>query len=189
MFRLGRSEFEVTAAEIHGFFTEKQGLLWFLSVDTEGELIFYDCENEKDHLWPLEPWLYHCNGIHLDISSWKELEGLDLQWDSEYDVKGDEAGVLYVLEHEDVTKCRIEFLERHGAVFSVRWTGTAHVYVDDEYGENVPFAFQGDMTFEGISVQSALPEQEVTEVLKRVTDLDGLVCTGSGGEWQFVPVK
>ncbi|MDE7245669.1 MAG: hypothetical protein K2O18_17085 [Oscillospiraceae bacterium] len=76
----------------------------------------------------MEPWLYHCNGIHLDVSSWKDLQGLVLTWDSEYNEKGDEAGVLYVYEHEDVTKCKIEFLERHGVRFLVRWTGTDHVF-------------------------------------------------------------
>ncbi|MDE7245670.1 MAG: hypothetical protein K2O18_17090 [Oscillospiraceae bacterium] len=45
------------------------------------------------------------------------------------------------------------------------------------------------MTFDGISVQSPLPVRELTDLLKTVTDMDGLVCTASEYERKFIPAE
>lgn len=91
------------------------------------------------------------NIFKLDIKSWKDIAGLSLKWDSQYNKNGEEAGTLYVFEHEYVNSGTIQFLERNGNKFKVKWTGTANVYWNDEYGEDVPFYFEGDVKFTGIT--------------------------------------
>lgn len=63
-----------------------------------------------------------------------------------YNEKGEEAGSLYVFEHEDVIKGTIEFLRREGRKYYIRWSGTANVFWNDEYGADVPFAFEEERT-------------------------------------------
>lgn len=165
MLKLGKLEFEVESADLFAEFSDAgMGIfdpaakkkypefVWFLEINAEeGDFAEWIPENTDEDEEPLQetvaPVLYHNNGFAMDVKSWKDLEGLDKTWESEYNEYGEEAGCFYVFEHEDVTSGKIEFLKREGNVFRIRWSGTANVFWDDEYGEDVPFEFEGDVTF------------------------------------------
>ncbi|MEW9095330.1 MAG: hypothetical protein AB2417_09640 [Clostridiaceae bacterium] len=218
MFKLGKLKFDVESATFSGSFMDSAmskrmqstGLAefhWFIEIDMNAgdfatELDDEELEDLEDdeeiYYESVSPRLYHNNGFRLDIKSWKDIEGLSLKWDSRYNANGEEAGTLYVFEHEDVTNGIIEFLERNGNKFLVRWTGTANVYWDDEYGEDVPFSFEGEVEFSGVSAHcddiSTLDELKI--VMTDFINLDEYKCifndtheikTGISHVWKFFP--
>ncbi|MDE7415983.1 MAG: hypothetical protein K2N44_06685 [Lachnospiraceae bacterium] len=221
MFRLGKLEFEVESATVWATYMEpkvnqragsmkaEETFDWAIDIFMkEGDFV---CELSEEELEELDedeepfyesvsPRLYHNNGFVLNISSWKELEGQTLVWESEYNANDEEAGFLYVFEHEAVTKGKIEFLERRGNVFLVRWSGTANVYWNDEYGEDVPFAFEGEVRFTGIRACSdvELTEEEVRTAMHKYINMNEFECEsqdshkiigGKSYRWKYVPVE
>ena len=221
MFRLGKLEFEVEGATVHASYAEpkinqragsmkaEETFDWTIDICMkEGKFVYELSEEELDELdegeepfyETVSPSLYHNNGFTLNISSWKELEGQTLVWESEYNENDEEAGYLCVFEHEAVTKGTIEFLERRGNIFLVRWSGTANVYWNDEYGEDVPFVFEGEVRFTGIGACSdvELTEEEVRTAMQKYINMDELVCEsqnsheiigGMSYRWNFVPTE
>ncbi len=154
MLKLGKFEYDVKYAEIYAGFLDAKAsenncgmgvneFAWYIEIETD----YVDFFDESTLIS-----LYHNNGFGLPIKSWKELEGVKLEWDSPFNEKEEEAGTLYVFEHEDVTSGTIEILEREGNKFRVRWEGKGNVYWDEEYGEDVPFLFEGIAEFTGINV-------------------------------------
>ena len=148
----------------------------------------------------MAPRLYHNNGFVIEnISSWKELEGQKLVWESEYNERDEEAGFLCVFEHENVTKGTIEILERRGTSFLVRWAGTANVYWDDEYGEDVPFSFEGEARFTGIlaCADVELTAEEMRAAIQKYINMSEFVFEsqesykthiGKSYRWEYVPI-
>ncbi len=220
MFRLGKLEFKVKegGASLRGGFydgamSERMQLLpvpqmnWYIDIDLErGDFIYEltpedleDLEEGEEYIYEsVAPRLYHNNGFELDITSWKDIEGITLNWDSECNEKGEEAGYLYVFEHEDVTKGKIEFLKRNGTQFFVRWSGTANVYWNEEYGADVPFLFEGEVNFDGISAHcdKIKTMDELVPVLQQFVNLDEYKCVsqdsykiqkGTSYSWRFIP--
>lgn len=55
--------------------------------------------------------LYHNNGFHIGVKEPNKLIGKSFEWNEAYNNKGEEAGTLYVLEHEDVTSGKIDILD------------------------------------------------------------------------------
>ncbi|MDE6620861.1 MAG: hypothetical protein K2K74_10320 [Lachnospiraceae bacterium] len=221
MFRLGKLEFEVEYATVCASYAEpklnqragsmkaEETFDWTIDIDMKAGDFVYELsdeeleeldEDEEPFYESVSPRLYHNNGFVLNISSWKELEGQTLAWESEYNANGEEAGFLYVFEHEAVTKGKIEFLERRGNVFLVRWSGMANVYWNDEYGEDVPFLFEGEVRFTGIGAYSDVErtEEEVRTAMQKYINMDELVCEsedshkiigGRSYRWKYVPVE
>lgn len=219
MFKLGKLIFEVERAKIRADYFEpvinqragsmcsEEDFSWTIDIQMkEGDFVYELSSEELDELEEGEepfyesvsPYLYHNNGFALDISSWKELEGQTLCWESEYNENDEEAGSLYVFEHEAVTSGKIEFLERRGTVFLMRWSGTANVYWNDEYGEDVPFVFEGEVCFEGIGAHSdvALTEEEVRAAMQKYINMEEFVCVsqdshkidrGRSYTWKYIP--
>ncbi len=216
MFKLGKLSFDVENATFGGSFmdsgmskrmqcTGQPEFHWYIEIDMqEGDFVTesHDDEIEDDDeifYESVSPRLYHNNGFKLDIKSWKDVEGLSLKWDSQYNANGEEAGTLYVFEHEDVTSGTIEFLKRSGNKFLVRWTGNANVYWNDEYGEDVPFSFEGEVEFSGVTAHcddiSTLDELQM--VMAEFINLEDYKCisndthkieTGVSRKWKFAPV-
>lgn len=101
-----------------------------INAETDDEDVEYDMNYVR---------LYHNNGFNTHISNFDELKGKSFVWDSEYNSDGEEAGFLYVQEHEDVTKGTIEILDVKDGSMTIKWSGLANVFWDEKYGENVPF--------------------------------------------------
>lgn len=221
MFRLGKLEFEVESATVRASYAEpkfnqragsmkaEETFDWTIDIHMkDGDFVYELSEEELEELdedeepfyESVSPRLYHNNGFVVNISSWKELEGQTLVWESEYNANDEEAGFLYVFEHEAVTKGKIEFLERRGNLFMVRWSGTANVYWNDEYGEDVPFLFEGEVRFTGIGAGSdvELTEEEVRTAMQKYINMDEFVCEsedsheiigGRSYRWKYVPIE
>lgn len=218
MFELGKLKFDVENATFAGSFMDVamskrmqcdgvEEFSWYIEIDMkEGKFVTEIEEEELEELdedeevfyESVSPRLYHNNGFKLDIKSWKDIAGLSLKWDSQYNKNGEEAGTLYVFEHEYVTSGTIQFLERNGNKFKVKWTGTANVYWNDEYGEDVPFSFEGEVEFSGVNAHcdeiSNLDKLKVamTEFINLdeydfISDDTYKIETGITHVWKFSP--
>lgn len=218
MFKLGDLEFEVKEAVFHGCFYDAamskrnylkgvEELLWHIEIHMEsGKFITKLSDEEQAELDEGEepffetvlPYLYHNNGFKIDVRSWKDIEKIVLNWDSEYNENDEEAGNLYVFEHEEITKGKIEFLERKENKFLIRWTGTANVYWNDEYGADVPFSYEGEVVFSGINAHCITISDldELKSVMKDFINLDEFDCvaeesrkngTSTDYTWKFKP--
>ncbi len=104
----------------------------------DGELKLYfdvNAENISDDVdyELLRVNLYHNNVFLTGGREEKDLKGKSFIWNSKQNDKGEEAGYLYVLEHEDVTKGTIEILEYTENKLLVKWSGTANVFWNEDY--------------------------------------------------------
>ena len=219
MFKLGNSEFEVKGASFYASFSDdkmnvrmqcepKNDFTWHIDIHMEyGPLITklkqddeYDDEYDDDEYEEVLPRLYHNNGFSLNVHSWKVVEGMSKTWEEEYNEEEEEAGFLYVFEHENVTSGTIEFLKREGSRFLVKWTGTANVYWDDEYGADVPFEFEDWIPFEGIfaGCDRISNRKELEETMAEFIDISEFECVleknhkiegGISYDWKYVPIE
>ncbi len=199
MFKLGKSEFKVKKADLRASFTtwddeEDTEFVWYIDVEMEeGKLTFDDEENEgeDDDEETVSPSLYHNNGFRIDgVHSWKELEGVILEWEEEENDYG-EAGYVDTFDMEAITEGRIEFLKRNGNKYLVRWTGV----VEDE----IPFEFEGELNFTGISADSASisNQEELKSAMMQFIDMEEFKCVLESGydkedgerhnTWEFAP--
>lgn len=114
-------EFDIESTKIF----IKNNLL-FLEVRAENQKCFGDN-------WA--PYLYVNNGIPVENAD--ELVGKVFEYDYEKD--SSQTWIMYVFEHEDITKGRIEILEKNEDTLKIKWTGTANIYANGGYDEDVPF--------------------------------------------------
>jgi len=211
MFKLGNSEFEIEKGSFHAYFADdkmnrrmqcepKNWLSWHIDIQMESGPLVTELKNdeEEEDYEEVSPYLYHNNGFSLDVRSWKSVEGISKIWEEPYNEDEEEAGTLCVFGHEDVTSGKIEFLKRKGSVFSVRWSGTANVYWDEEYGENVPFEFEGELLFEGVyaGCDRLSNQKELEDAMAEFIDISEFECVSkehhkiSGGisySWRYAP--
>ena len=228
MFKLGNSEFQMKGSSFYAGFSDdkmnvrmqcepKNDFSWHIDIGMEyGPLITklkeddddydeeYDDDNDEydddgyDDYEEVSPHLYHNNGFSLNIRSWKAIEGMSKIWEEEYNEDDEEAGGLCVFEHEDVTSGTIEFLKRQGNEFFIRWTGTANVYWDDEYGADVPFEFEGWIPFKGIfaGCDRISDRKELEQAMAEFIDISEFECVleasheiegGISYDWRYVP--
>lgn len=83
--------------------------------------------------------LYHHNGFQTGVKKKAELAGKKYVWQEAYNAQGEDAGFLYVLEHENVTEGTIEILGVDREDIILKWTGKANVFWDDVFGADIPF--------------------------------------------------
>ena len=177
MFKLGNSEFEIEKAELIAAFEtwddeEDTSLTWGINIEmAEGPLILDDEEGEEDEGETVSPSLYHDNGFRIDQAhSWKELEGIVLEWAEEENDNGEDAGFISTFDSEAITEGKIEFLKRNGNKYLVRWSGVT------EY--ETPFEFEGELDFTGIVVDSASisNQEELKSAMTPFIDVDEFEC-------------
>lgn len=187
MFKLGKTEFKIKSADLSASFTtwddEETEFVWHIDVEMEeGKLIFDDEENEgeddfeDDYEDTVSPILYHDNGFQIDnVHSWKELEGVILEWEDRENDNGEDAGCIYTFEHDAITEGKIEFLKRNGIKYLVRWSGM----VEDE----IPFEFEGELNFTGISADSASisNQVELKSAMMQFIDMEEFKCVSESG--------
>lgn len=106
----------------------------YLFPDTDAE-----CSDENVEYELRSARLYHENGFNTFASSFEELKGKKFVWDSEENADGEEAGTLYVLEHEYLSSGTIEITDVSDGFMTIYWSGLANVYWSEEYGSDIPF--------------------------------------------------
>lgn len=194
MFKLGKSEFDVKEAVLSAAFTtwddeEDTEFLWHIDIEMEKGILIFD--DEDDYEETACPMLYHNNGFCVDVRSWKELEGVTLEWEEEENDDGYDAGGIFAFYHESITEGKIEFLKRNGNKFLVRWSGMME--------EEVPFEFEGELEFSRIHADSASLSnlEELKSAMAEFIDMDEFECVSESsydkddGErhniWSFTP--
>lgn len=180
MFKLGKSEFKIKEADLHAVFItwddeEDIQLVWGIDIEAEeGQLILEEDEEEWEET--VRPSLYHENGFRIDhVHSWKELEGVILEWDERENDNGEDAGFVSTFDSEAIVEGKIEFLKRNGNKYLVRWSGM----VEDE----TPFEFEGELDFSGIIVDSASisNQEELRAALEPFIDMEEFECVPESG--------
>lgn len=72
--------------------------------------------------------LYHNNGFNTHAGTFEELKGKKFVWESEENADGEEAGTLYVLEHENLSSGTIRITDVSNGHMTARWSGLANIY-------------------------------------------------------------
>lgn len=80
---------------------------------------------------------------------------------------------MYVFEHTSLEKNKIEFVERNGDSFRIKWTGKCSVVWDRKYGRNLDFNLDCWIKFCGILV-AADSREEADALVKARLDLSKL---------------
>lgn len=130
-FRLKNIEYEISSCWVSLNY-EDTGIHMYIEVNAE-------TRNQEVDFELRNVILYHNNGFDTNVKKPKQLENKKFVWDNPNNEKNEEAGYFYVLEHEDVTKGTIEILKVDKNNVTIRWSGTANIFWNSEFGENVPF--------------------------------------------------
>lgn len=130
-FQLKDITYKVTRTSL-GAHYENMELVLFPDVEARTEDQAVEYEMRSLHL-------YHNNGFHTRANAFWELKGEKFVWTDEYNEDDEEAGFLYVQEHESVREGTIEILDVDGERLTVKWSGKAVVGWSRKYGDNVPF--------------------------------------------------
>lgn len=85
----------------------------------------------------VQPCFFINNGIKIQDKSYNDLVGKKFTYD--YQKDSSQGWGLSFFDCEDITKGEIEILSKTGDSFHIKWTGTANINYNDEYGTDVPF--------------------------------------------------
>ena len=92
----------------------------------------------------------YIESFNTNVHNIEDLKNKKFVWNDIVNDKNESAGVLNIVEYEDVTKGIIEILKVDNDNITIHWNGTANVFWNAEYRDNVPF----DIEFTGaISVK------------------------------------
>lgn len=83
--------------------------------------------------------LYHNNGFRIGCQTLSSLKGKRFEWEKSRNAFDEEAGIMCVLEHENLTCGVIELLDVTQDAIKIKWTGYGNIYWDDKYNDNIPF--------------------------------------------------
>lgn len=125
--KLGSEEFQIKSARLSLIFYDASAMIRdFSFLEPIPSLrLFIEIRTLKKPCGyeSLAPNLYHNNGISVLVHSWKELEDTTYVWNSNYNERGEEAGYIYITEHESLTSGEIYIGQRKGNTFDLKWTG------------------------------------------------------------------
>lgn len=111
----------------------------------KNNLLFLElrAENKKCFGDNWAPYLYVNNGIPIDNAD--ELVGKVFEYDYEKD--SSQTWIMYVFEHEDIIKGKIEILSKEENTLTIKWSGIANIYANGGYDTDVPFecVFKGQI--------------------------------------------
>lgn len=130
-FRLKDIVYQVTQASLCAGYQNIELILFpEVEAQTQDDTVEYEMRSVR---------LYHNNGFNTHTASFWDLKGKRFVWKSSMNPEGEEAGFLYVQEHEDVEQGTIEILDVSDEKMTIRWSGKAVVGWSRKYGSNVPF--------------------------------------------------
>ena len=118
-FRLKDIEYKIESCSVRfDLVPSNQNLKMYIDIDAKTDSDSIDYELNEIHL-------YHNNGFEIGGKSLRKLAGKKFEWDKKTNRLGEEAGTLYVLEHEDVTSGTIEILDIDKEKIHIKWSGYA----------------------------------------------------------------
>ena len=166
-FKLNNYEYNITSSSVSfDLVPENQTLRMFIDVDasTDNEDVEYELQNIR---------LYHNNGFRIGVKDVKRIKGKKFEWLENVNKRGEEAGTMCVLEHEDISSGTIEILDVTNDMIKIRWNGLANIFWDDEFGENVPFETEIEAKLPEIPKEKVLNGFKKTKLkIDKVTELE-----------------
>lgn len=130
-FKVKGIDFDISNKDVWINYHNREILLYIeLGFETESKKIPYELQMGR---------LYHHNGFNTHIKDPKQLVGAKFVWTDCENQEGTEAGYFAMVEHESVTSGTIEILDITQNTIHIKWTGTANIYWNKKFGEDVPF--------------------------------------------------
>lgn len=164
-FKLGDIDYDVESCSVSfDIDSDDQNLIMFIEIDAvnEDDNIDYEMTSIK---------LYHNNGFRVGTKTPSKLKGQVFSWDKEYNDLGEEAGIMYVLEHEILSCGTIEILDVTKKTIKIKWSGLANTYWHGE--TNIPFETEIEAKLPKISTVKVLNGMESSSIrLDRDTVLE-----------------
>lgn len=129
-FRLRDVEYEIKSAKVE-LIKEDNGIRMSIDIlaKTSDESIDYEMK---------ELQLYN-EGFNTKVKSVEELKRKSFVWERSINSENEEAGVLNIVEFEDVTKGTIEIVDIDEKNITIHWTGEGNIFWSELYSKNVPF--------------------------------------------------
>ncbi|HYE19454.1 MAG TPA: hypothetical protein VEA69_13470 [Tepidisphaeraceae bacterium] len=173
--------FAVTSATLHGYITtagDDWACEWHVEIDTEERRFAVDDEPDVSLPWKPAAYVHH---LRAGLKSWRDFDGAAFEGEDEQGpalsvLRGETAYRLYVVEHAEVKRNRLEFSNRDGNVFDLVWTGAAEVFAGEEYDDDVPFRVEAKIRFGHVAVSLSTRDEDappppVAEVFAKALDL------------------
>lgn len=112
-----------------------------MSIEQNGEkfTLFLEVRTNRKkicgEIW--SPYLYINNGIPVSTNNIDELVNMNFAYD--YKKDNSQTWIMYIFEHQDIMKGKIEILSREGDMLTIKWSGEADIFFNSDYAKNVPF--------------------------------------------------
>lgn len=128
--RLRDVEYEIKSAKVE-LIKEDNGIRMSIDIlaKTSDESIDYEMK---------ELQLYN-EGFNTKVKSVEELKRKSFVWERSINSENEEAGVLNIVEFENVTKGTIEIVDIDEKNIIIHWTGEGNIFWSEPYSKNVPF--------------------------------------------------
>ncbi len=139
MLQLNGYDYEITSANVK-FYKSGNSSTLNMIVDVFGVYCGKELDSELEELH-----FYHIDGFKTSVMKPEELVGRKFEWNKP--PKDDDIGTLCVVEHEDVTSCVLEVVEVSHDIIKLKWTGTANIFWNDEFGRHVPFVIETEAKY------------------------------------------
>ena len=111
------------------------------------------------------------------LNRWTDWAGQTIKWSRPFDpVTGSPNGGFYVFEHGNIRRACLEFLDRFGKDFNVRWSGACDINWSWKYGTSVPFSLLAVASINEIIVHGSEldTDESIRQRLAQYVSLDGL---------------
>lgn len=129
-FRLRDVEYEIKSATVELFKEDSEIKMSInVSANTSDKSIDYEISDLQ---------LYN-EGFNTKVQNIEELKGKSFVWERSINSEDEEAGVLNMVEFENVTKGTIEIVDIDEKNITIHWVGEGNIYWKEPYSKNVPF--------------------------------------------------
>lgn len=139
MLQLNGHDYEIKSANVKFYKSGKSSTLNMMA-DVFGVYRGTELDSELEELH-----FYHIDGFNTGATEPKELVGRKFEWDKPSN--NEDIGTLCVVEHEDVTSCILEIVEVSQDIVKFKWTGTANIFWNAEFGRHVPFVIETEAKY------------------------------------------
>ncbi len=129
-FRLRDVEYAIKRAKVE-LIKEDNGIRMNIEIlaETSDESVDYEMR---------ELQLYN-EGFNTKVQNIEQLKEKAFAWKRSMNNEGEEAGILNVVEFENVTKGTIEIVDIDEKNITIHWSGEGNIYWNELYSKNVPF--------------------------------------------------
>ena len=128
-FKLSDVEYKITSSSV--ILTNKNDSLYMsirIVAKTE-EKIDYEIREVELYI----------DSFNTNVKNNEELENQKFIWSASTNSREESAGVLNIVEYEDVTNGVIEIKKIENNNITIHWSGNGNVFWNEKFGKDVPF--------------------------------------------------